>query len=279
MKKKSLLEWARIFACEGKIAIYDTQRLYNRMSQQAKAEGLWDSVETKSRNNQHFRVFAEELARELAEKSLPLPKRPQDKMRPWTISYALENPDGHPKKLFHRENLKRFVLQQRKHEKVACALLDNLEQYPDLQPAFENYVGFTYNPMYESSALYAKELNGKTNEELESMMMDYEKSGSIVPILRARVRQLIDQVIEVIPDWVITNPSYLEAGPIHDALVQLKEGSQKHWRKRMATPNAAFNRQALAVFLEGETNFMDSVEKYEQFQNLLIEIVTTYAER
>lgn len=279
MKKKSLLEWARIFACEGKIAIYDTQRLYSRMSQQAKAEGLWDSVETKSRNNQHFRVFAEELARELAEKSLPLPKRPQDKMRPWTISYALEHPDGHPKKLFHRENTIKFILNLRKHEKVACALLDNLEQYPDLQPAFECYQGYTYNPIYEPSALYAKELNGKSDEELENMLLDYDSPRCIRRILRERVRQLIDQVIEVIPDWVITNPSYLESGPIHGVLVTLGEGSQKHWRKQVTTPNAAFNRQALAVFLEGTIRYMDSVEKYEQFQDLLIEIVTTYAER
>ena len=55
-----------------------------------------------------------------------------------------------------RETLKRILLAERKREKVVCALIDDLEQYPDLQPVFAAY---HFQPVHEPEKLYEATLD------------------------------------------------------------------------------------------------------------------------
>lgn len=61
MEKKSIHEWARIFACEGLVAISDVDRLYAKMLRKTQASGLWETAETELRNNnREVKVFTKE---------------------------------------------------------------------------------------------------------------------------------------------------------------------------------------------------------------------------
>ena len=134
MDKKSIHEWARIFACEGLVAIGDVDRLYGKMLRKVQASDLWESAETELRLNREVRIFSESEARDIADACLPIkPQTPRAKT-PRTIKGAVcGTTEG------KRETLKRILLAERKREKVVCALIADLEQYPDLQPVFATY--------------------------------------------------------------------------------------------------------------------------------------------
>lgn len=130
MDKKSIHEWARIFAGEGLVAICDVDRLYGKMLRKMQASDLWESAETELRaNNREIRIFSENEARDVAEACLPIKPQTPKIRTPRTIKGAVcGTTEG------KRETLKRILLAERKREKVVCALIDDLEQYPDLQP-------------------------------------------------------------------------------------------------------------------------------------------------
>ena len=70
MDKKSIHEWARIFAGQGLVAICDVDRLYGKMLRKTQASGLWESAETELRLNREVRIFSESEARDIADACL-----------------------------------------------------------------------------------------------------------------------------------------------------------------------------------------------------------------
>lgn len=90
MEKKSIHEWARIFACEGLVAISDVDRLYGKMLRKVQASGLWETAETELRaNNREVKIFTKEEAQDIAEACLPMtPQYPKAKT-PRTIKGAV----------------------------------------------------------------------------------------------------------------------------------------------------------------------------------------------
>ena len=117
MDKKSIHEWARIFAGEGLVAICDVDRLYGKMLRKTQASGLWESAETELRLNREVRIFSESEARDIAEACLPIkPQTPKAKT-PRTIKQAVCGA-----KQGDREMLKRILLAERKREKSGLRL-------------------------------------------------------------------------------------------------------------------------------------------------------------
>jgi len=78
MDKKSIHEWARVFAGQGLVAICDVDRLYGKMLRKMQASDLWESAETELRaNNREVRIFSENEARDVAEACLhKWPRKP-----------------------------------------------------------------------------------------------------------------------------------------------------------------------------------------------------------
>lgn len=268
MDKKSIHEWARIFAGEGLVAICDVDRLYSKMLRKVQASGLWESAETECRLNRAVRIFPEDEARDIAEACLPIkPKHPKTKT-PRTIKQAVcGTTEG------KRETLKRILLKERKREKVVCALIADLEQYPDLQPVFATY---RYQPVHEPEKLYESGLDAQSIDELEIMVMAYDDPESATHVMREQAKRLIHNVVASIPDWVINTAPYLEMDLIRQMIDSNSETYRKRWMDHLTKANTDNKRKGLEYLLYLKTNYMDSVEHYEQFQKLLIELATTY---
>lgn len=266
MDKKSLHEWARIFAGEGLVAICDVDRLYAKMLRKVQASGLWESAETELRLNREVRIFSESEARDIADACLPI--KPQTPKTPRTIKQAVRGTKGGD-----RETLKRILLTERKREKVVYALLSDLEQYPDLQPVFASY---RFKPVHEPEKLYENVLDEQTTDELEIMVMAYDEPESATRVMREQVKRLIHNVVTSIPDWVIDAAPYLELEPIRQLIDDTSETYRKRWTDHLTKASTDNKRKGLEYLLYLKTNFMDSVEKYEQFQTLLIDLATTY---
>ena len=269
MDKKSIHEWARVFAGEGLVAICDVDRLYGKMLRKMQASDLWESAETELRaNNREVRIFSESEARDIAEACLPItPKHPKAKT-PRTIKGAVCGTTGGK-----RETLKRILLAERKREKVVCALIDDLEQYPDLQPVFAAY---HFQPVHEPEKLYEAALDEQSIDELKIMVMACDEPESATHVMREQVKRLIHNVVATIPDWVIDAAPYLEMEPIRQMIDDNSETYRKRWMDHLTKASTDNKRKALEYLLYLKTNFMDSVNNYEQFQNLLIDLATTY---
>ena len=89
MDKKSIHEWARIFAGQGLVAICDVDRLYGKMLRKTQASGLWESAETELRLNREVRIFSENEARDVAEACLPIKQQTPKILTPCTIKQAV----------------------------------------------------------------------------------------------------------------------------------------------------------------------------------------------
>lgn len=268
MNKKSIHEWARIFAGEGLVAICDVDRLYTKMLRKMQASDLWESAETECRLNREVRIFPEDEAREIAEACLPIkPKHPKA-TTPRTIKGAVCG-TKHDK----LETLKRILLTERKREKTVCALIADLEQYPDLQPVFAAY---RYQPVHEPEKLYEATLDEQSIDELEIMVMAYDDPESATHVMREQVKRLIHNVVASIPDWVIDAAPYLELEPISRMINDNSETYRKRWMDHLTKASTDNKRKGLEYLLYLKTNYMDSVNNYEQFQNLLIDLATTY---
>lgn len=267
MDKKSIHEWARIFAGQGLVAICDVDRLYGKMLRKTQASGLWESAETELRLNREVRIFSESEAREIAEACLPIkPQTPKAKT-PRTIKGAVcGTTEG------KRETLKRILLAERKSEKVVCALIDDLEQYPDLQPVFAAY---HFQPVHEPEKLYDAVLDEQSIDELEIMVMDYDEPESATHVMREQVKRLIHNVVASIPDWVIDAAPYLELEPISRMINDNSETYRKRWMDHLTKASTDNKRKGLEFLLYLKTNYMDSVNNYEQFQALLIDLAVT----
>ena len=268
MDKKSIHEWARIFAGQGLVAICDVDRLYGKMLRKTQASGLWESAETELRLNREVRIFPEDEARDIAEACLPIkPQTPKAKT-PRTIKGAVcGTTEG------KRETLKRILLAERKHEKVVCALMDDLEQYPDLQPVFASY---RFQPVHEPEQLYEAVLDEKSNDELDLMLMAYDDPESATRIMRDQVKRLIHNVVDSLPDWIIDMAPYLDMEVIRQMIESDSEKYQKRWMDRLTKARTDNKRKALEYLLYLKTDYMASVKHYEQFQTLLIDLATTY---
>jgi hypothetical protein len=269
MEKKSIHEWARIFACEGLVAISDVDRLYGKMLRKVQASGLWETAETELRaNNREVKIFTKDEARDIAEACLPMtPQYPKAKT-PRTIKGAVcGTTEG------KRETLVRALLLERKREKVVRTLIEDLEQYPDLQPVFAAY---RYQPVHEPEKLYEAALDDKSNDELELMLMAYDEPESATHIMREQAKRLIHNVVASLPDWVIDLAPYLDVEPIRQMIESNSEEYRNRWMDHLTKASAENKRKGLEYLLYLKTNFMGSVEHYEQFQKLLIELAVTY---
>lgn len=268
MDKKSIHEWARIFAGQGLVAICDVDRLYGKMLRKTQASGLWESAETELRLNREVRIFSESEAREIAEACLPIkPQTPKAKT-PRTIKGAVcGTKEG------KREMLKRILLAERKRENVVCALMDNLEQYPDLQPVFASY---RFKPVHEPDQLYEAVLDSQSIDELEIMVMTYDDPESATHIMREQVKRLIHNVVASIPDWVIDTAPYLEMESIRQLIDDNSETYRKRWMDHLTKASTDNKRKGLEYLLYLKTNYMDSVDNYERFQSLLIDLAVNY---
>ena len=268
MDKKSIHEWARIFAGEGLVAICDVDRLHAKMLRKVQASDLWETAETECRLNREVHIFSESDARDIAEACLPIKPQIPKTNTPRTIKQAVCGTKGGD-----RETLKRILLAERKREKVVCALIDNLEQYPDLQPVFASY---RFQPVHEPEKLYEAALDDQSLDELEIMVMAYDDPESATHIMREQVKRLIHNVVASIPDWVIDAAPYLELEPIRQMIDNNSETYRKRWMDHLTKASTDNKRKGLEYLLYLKTNFMDSVERYERFQSLLIELATTY---
>lgn len=266
MDKKSIHERARIFAGQGLVAICDVDRLYGKMLRKMQASDLWESAETELRLNREVRIFSESEAREIAEACLPI--KPQTPRAPSTIKQAVCGTKG-----VDRETLKRILLAERKREKVVYILLSDLEQYPDLQPVFASY---RFKPVHEPEKLYEATLDEQTTDELEIMVMAYDEPESATRVMREQVKRLIHNVVTSIPDWVIDAAAYLEMESISQMINDNSETYRKRWMDHLTKASTDNKRKALEYLLYLKTNFMGSVNNYEQFQSLLINLATTY---
>lgn len=266
MDKKSIHEWARIFAGQGLVAICDVDRLYAKMLRKVQASGLWETAETEPRLNRAVRIFSESEARDIAEACLPI--KPQTPKAPRTIKQAVCGTKGGD-----RETLKRILLAERKREKVVYALLSDLEQYPDLQPVFASY---HYQPVHEPEKLYETALDAQSTDELEIMVMAYDEPESATHVMREQVKRLIHNVVASIPDWVIDGAPYLEMEPIRQMIDNNSETYRKRWIDHLTKASTNNKRKGLEYLLYLKTNFMDSVNNYERFQELLIDLAVNY---
>lgn len=268
MDKKSIHEWARIFAGQGLVAICDVDRLYGKMLRKTQASRLWESAETELRLNREVRIFPEDEARDIAEACLPIKPKHTKAKTPRTIKGAVcGTRDG------KRETLKRILLKERKREKVVCALIDDLEQHPDLQPVFASY---RYQPVHEPAQLYDAVLDEQSIDELEIMVMAYDEPESATHVMREQVKRLIHNMVASIPDWVIDAAPYLELEPISRMINDNSETYRTRWMDHLTKARIENKRKALEYLLYLKTNFMDSVDNYERFQTLLIDLATAY---
>jgi hypothetical protein len=268
MDKKSIHEWARIFAGEGLVAICDVDRLYAKMLRKVQASDLWESAETEYRLNREVRIFPEDEARDIAEACLPIKPKHTKAKTPRTIKGAVCGTTEDK-----RETLKRILLAERKREKVVCALIDDLEQYPDLQPVFATY---HFQPVHEPEKLYEAVLDEQTTDELKIMVMAYDEPESATHVMREQVKRLIHNVVASIPDWVIDAAAYLEMESIRQLIDDNSETYRKRWMDQLTKASTDNKRKALEYLLYLKTNFMGSVDNYEQFQTLLIDLAVTY---
>lgn len=269
MDKKSIHEWARVFAGQGLVAICDVDRLYGKMLRKMQASDLWESAETELRaNNREVRIFSENEARDVAEACLPIKPQTPKIRTPRTIKQAVCGTKGGD-----RETLKRILLAERKREKVVCALLSNLEQYPDLQPVFAAY---HFQPVHEPEKLYEAALDEQSIDELKIMVMAYDEPESATHVMREQVKRLIHNVVATIPDWVIDAAPYLEMEPIRQMIDDNSETYRKRWMDHLTKASTDNKRKALEYLLYLKTNFMDSVDNYERFQKLLIDLAVNY---
>lgn len=268
MDKKSIHEWARVFAGEGLVAICDVDHLYAKMLRKVQVSGLWESAETELRLNREVRIFPESEARDIAEACLPIKSQTPKARAPRTIKGAVCGEKGGD-----RETLKRVLLAERKREKVVCALIDDLEQYPDLQPVFASY---RFQPVHEPEKLYEAILDEQSIDELEIMVMAYDDPESATHVMREQVKRLIHNVVASIPDWVIDAAPYLELEPISQMINDNSETYRKRWMDHLTKASTNNKRKALEYLLYLKTNFMGSVEKYEQIQSLLIDLAVNY---
>lgn len=268
MNKKSIHEWARIFAGQGLVAICDVDRLYAKMLRKVQASGLWESAETELRLNREVRIFPEDEARDIAEACLPIKPQTPKARAPRTIKGAVCGTKGGD-----LETLKRILLAERKREKVVCALLSDLEQYPDLQPVFASY---HYQPVHEPERLYEATLDAQSLDELEIMVMAYDEPESATHVMREQVKRLIHNVVASIPDWVIDGAPYLEMEPIRQMIDDNSETYRKRWMDHLTKASTDNKRKALEYLLYLKTNFMGSVNNYERFQELLIDLAVNY---
>lgn len=268
MDKKSIHEWARIFAGEGLVAICDVDRLYAKMLRKVQASELWETAETELRLNREVRIFPENEAREIAEACLPIkPQTPKAKT-PRTIKGAVcGTTEG------KRETLKRILLAERKREKVVCALIDDLEQYPDLQPVFAAY---RYQPVHEPEKLYETVLDEQSTDELQIMVMAYDEPESATHVMREQVKRLIHNVVASIPDWVVDAAAYLDMESIRQLIDDNSETYRKRWMDHLTKASTDNKRKALEYLLYLKTDFMGSVDNYERFQTLLIDLAVNY---
>ena len=268
MDKKSIHEWARIFAGGGLVAICDVDHLYAKMLRKVQASGLWESAETELRLNREVRIFSESEACEIAEACLPIkPKHPKAKT-PRTIKGAVcGTTEG------KRETLKRILLAERKREKVVCTLIDELEQYPDLQPVFAAY---HFQPVHEPEKLYEATLDEQSIDELEIMVMAYDDPESATHVMREQVKRLIHNVVASIPDWVIDAATYLDMESIRQLIDDNSEAYRTRWMDHLTKASTDNKRKGLEYLLYLKTNYMDSVDNYERFQALLIDLAVTY---
>lgn len=269
MDKKTIHEWARIFTCEGLVEVCDVDRLYGKMLRKVQASDLWERAETELRaNNREVRVFTKDEAQDIADACLPMkPKYPKANT-PRTIKGAVcGTTEG------KRETLKRILLKERKREKVVCALIADLEQYPDLQPVFAAY---HFQPVHEPEKLYDTVLDEQSIDELDIMVMAYDEPESATHVMREQVKRLIHNVVASIPDWVIDGTPYLEMDLIRQMIDSNSETYRKRWMDHLTKASTDNKRKGLEYLLYLKTNYMDSVEHYEQFQNLLINLATTY---
>lgn len=269
MDKKSLHEWARIFAGQGLVAICDVDRLYGKMLRKMQASDLWESAETELRaNNREVRIFSESEARDIAEACLPIKPKHTKAKTPRTIKGAVCG-----EKQGDREMLKRILLAERKREKVVSTLIADLEQYPDLQPVFASY---RFKPVHEPDQLYDTALDEQPIDELKIMVMAYDEPESATHVMREQVKRLIHNVVSSIPDWVIDTAPYLELEPISQMINDNSGTNPKRWMDHLTKASTDNKRKALEYLLYLKTNFMDSVDNYERFQTLLIDLATTY---
>ncbi len=268
MDKKSIHEWARIFAGQGLVAICDVDRLYGKMLRKTQASGLWESAETELRLNREVRIFPEDEARDIAEACLPIkPKHPKA-TTPRTIKGAVCG-TKHDK----RETLKRILLTERKREKTVCALIADLEQYPDLQPVFAAY---RYQPVHEPEKLYETVLDEQSTDELQIMVMAYDEPESATHVMREQVKRLIHNVVASIPDWVVDAAAYLDMESIRQLIDDNSETYRKRWMDHLTKASTDNKRKALEYLLYLKTDFMGSVDNYERFQTLLIDLAVNY---
>lgn len=266
MDKKSLHEWARIFAGQGLVAICDVDRLYAKMLRKAQASSLWETAETELRLNRAVRIFSESEARDIAEACLPI--KPQTPKAPRTIKQAVCGT-----KQGDRETLKRILLAERKREKVVYALMDNLEQYPDLQPVFATY---HFQAVHEPEKLYEVTLDEQSIDELELMVMAYDEPESATHVMREQVKRLIHNVVASIPDWVIDAAAYLDMESVRQLIDDNSETYRKRWMDHLTKASTDNKRKGLEYLLYLKTNFMGSVDNYERFQTLLIDLAVNY---
>lgn len=268
MDKKSIHEWARIFAGQGLVAICDVDRLYGKMLRKVQASGLWESAETELRLNREVRIFPESEARDIAEACLPIKPQIPKARTSRTIKQAVCGTREDK-----RETLKRILLKERKREKVVCALINDLEQYPDLQPVFASY---RFKAVHEPDQLYEAVLDEQSIDELEIMIMAYDDPESATQVMREQVKRLIHNVVASIPDWVIDAAPYLEMEPIRQMVDNNSETYRKRWMDHLTKASTDNRRKALEYLLYLKTNFMGSVDNYERFQSLLIDLAVTY---
>lgn len=236
------------------------------MLRKVQSSSLWESAETELRLNREVRIFPEDEARDIAEACLPI--KPQIPRTPRTIKGAVCGEKGGD-----RETLKRILLAERKREKVVYALLSDLEQYPDLQPVFATY---RFQPVHEPEKLYEATLDEQTTDELEIMVMAYDEPESATRVMREQVKRLIHNVVASIPDWVIDTAPYLELEPIRQLIDDNSETYRNRWMDHLTKASTDNKRKALEYLLYLKTNFMGTVEKYEQFQTLLIDLAVNY---
>lgn len=268
MNKKSIHEWARIFAGQGLVAICDVDRLYAKMLRKVQASGLWESAETELRLNRAVRIFPEDEARDIAEACLPIKPQTPKARAPRTIKGAVCGT-----KQGDKETLKRILLAERKREKVVCALIADLEQYPDLQPVFASY---HFKPVHEPEKLYEATLDEQSIDELEIMVMAYDDPESATRVMRDQVKRLIHNVVASILDWIVDAAPYLELEPISRMINDNSETYRKRWMDHLTKASTDNKRKGLEYLLYLKTNFMDSVDNYEQFQSLLIDLAVNY---
>ena len=108
------------------------------------------------------------------------------------------------------------------------------------------------------------------------MVMAYDDPESATHVMRGQVKRLIHNVVSSIPDWVVDAAPYLELEPIRQLIDDNSETYRTRWMDHLTKASTDNKRKGLECLLYLKTNYMDSVNNYEQFQNLLINLAITY---